>query len=144
MSRIRSVDTKAEVRLRKALFALGYRYRKNVRGLPGTPDIVLPKYKYAIQVRGCFWHVHSGCPRAHRPATNTAYWLPKLARNVQRDRKSDRALRASGWRLRKVWECEIASDKALDAVVKKINADLLKSSSSAVRQPQARMKKGPR
>jgi DNA mismatch endonuclease (patch repair protein) len=126
MSRIRSVDTKAEVRLRKALFALGYRYRKNVRNLPGTPDIVLPKYKYAIQVRGCFWHVHKGCSRSHRPATNTAYWLPKLARNVERDRKSDDALRALNWRIRTIWECEIMSESGLKAAKVKILKELRK------------------
>src|SRR5262249_36848425 len=92
MARIRSTDTKPEIRLRKALFARGFRYRKNVGGLPGTPDIVLARYKYVVQVRGCFWHVHENCRRSHRPASNLGYWLPKLRRNVSRDRKSDRAL----------------------------------------------------
>lgn len=124
MSRIRSVDTKAEVRLRKALFALGYRYRKNVRGMPGTPDIVLPKYRYVIQVRGCFWHAHDGCSRSSRPSTNADYWLPKLARNVERDRLSDQALQDLGWRIKPVWECEIASARGLKAVVDEIVADL--------------------
>jgi len=123
MSKIRSVDTKAEVRLRKELFALGYRYRKNVRKLPGSPDIVLPKHGYAIQVRGCFWHAHD-CRRAHRPESNRDYWNPKLARNVARDKISDEALSAAGWRLRVVWECEIASRSGLAGVVSMIVSDL--------------------
>lgn len=124
MARIRSTDTKAEVRLRKALFARGYRYRKNVRGMPGTPDVVLPKHKYIIQIRGCFWHAHEGCSRSSRPATNSGYWLPKLARNVERDQVSDEALRGLGWRLRIVWECEISSSKLLAEVVDEIVFEL--------------------
>lgn len=123
MSRIRSVDTKAEVRLRKALFARGYRYRKNVRALPGAPDIVLSKYKYIIQVRGCFWHAH-GCSRSHTPSTNQGYWLPKLARNVERDKISSKALRALGWRVRIVWECKISSHELLSETVNRIDEDL--------------------
>lgn len=126
MSRIRSSDTKPEVRLRKALFALGYRYRKNVRELPGTPDIVLPKHRYAIQVRGCFWHRHQNCSRAHEPSTNTNYWLPKLERTVTRDKKNDRALRALGWRLRVIWECDISKPKQVERVAARICADLRK------------------
>ena len=123
MSRIRSTGTKAEVRLRKSLFALGYRYRKNVRALPGTPDIVLPRHAYAIQVRGCFWHAHD-CRRAHQPSSNTGYWNPKLQRNVVRDRASDEALMASGWRLRVVWECRIQSSNGLAQTIDAIRADL--------------------
>ena len=124
MSRIRSSDTKAEVRLRKALFGRGFRYRKNVRGLPGTPDIVLPRHRYAIQVRGCFWHAHANCRRAHTPASNVAYWTPKLVRNVERDQSSDRALMEAGWRLRVVWECEIQSDSGLRDIASEIASDL--------------------
>ncbi|WP_372781447.1 very short patch repair endonuclease [Phenylobacterium sp.] len=124
MSRIRSSDTKAEVRLRKVLHRRGFRYRKNVRGLPGTPDIVLPMHRYVIQVRGCFWHAHANCRRAHTPASNTAYWTPKLARNVERDRASDQALVEAGWRLRVVWECEIQSDPGLCAMADDIAKDL--------------------
>ncbi len=126
MSRIRSVDTKPEIQLRKALFARGFRYRKNVRKLPGTPDIVLARYKYAIQVRGCFWHAH-GCKRSHTPSTNSGYWLPKLARNVERDKATVKALRALGWRVRVVWECEIASASTLAIAAKKIENDLCRA-----------------
>lgn len=128
MSRIRSQDTKPEVELRKALFARGYRYRKNVRGLPGTPDIVLPRHRYIIQVRGCFWHAHDGCSRSHRPNSNLDYWLPKLARNVARDRKADRILRSAGWRVRVIWECAVETDALLRRVVDRLCADLRKRS----------------
>ena len=124
MSRIRSVNTSPEVRLRTQLYRLGLRYRNNVRNLPGSPDIVFRRYKYAVQVRGCFWHAHKHCNRSHRPSTNRRYWLPKLARNVARDKKNDKALRALGWRLRVVWECEITSRVALEKIAKKIANDL--------------------
>jgi DNA mismatch endonuclease (patch repair protein) len=124
MSRIRSVNTSPEVRLRTQLYRLGLRYRNNVHELPGAPDIVFRKYKYAVQVRGCFWHVHTGCGRSHRPSTNRTYWLPKLARNVARDKKNDAALRALGWKLKVVWECDIASGAAVEKVAKKIAQDI--------------------
>ena len=84
MSRIRSKDTKPEEKVRKYLFAQGFRYRKNVRKLPGCPDIVLPKYKTVIFVQGCFWHMHD-CGRFHWPASNQEYWEPNIRRNVERD-----------------------------------------------------------
>ena len=130
MSRIRSVDTKPEVNLRKALFARGFRFRKNVRGLPGTPDIVLPKHHYVIQVHGCFWHAHKDCPRANRPSSNTHYWTPKLAGNVSRDKSNDRALRRQGWRVRTVWECSISSEKKLQRVANAISRDISSRQSS--------------
>ena len=124
MSRIRSVNTSPEVRLRTQLYRLGLRYRNNVRELPGSPDIVLRKYKYAVQVRGCFWHAHDGCGRSHRPASNQAYWLPKLARTVARDEKNDAALRSLGWKLKIVWECDIASPAAVKKVAKAISMEI--------------------
>jgi len=124
MSRIRSVDTKPEVRLRKALFAHGLRYRKNVRALPGTPDIVFPKHRFAIQVRGCFWHAHEGCGRSSQPSDNAGYWLPKLARNVARDEAADAELRSRGWRLAVVWECEISSNAKLIAVAARLASEI--------------------
>lgn len=136
MSRIRSVDTKAEVRLRRALFKIGFRYRKNVRSLPGTPDIVMPRHRYAIQVRGCFWHAH-GCRRSHRPASNIGYWNPKLARNVERDRLSDAALVAAGWHVKVVWECEIQSEDALVAMASHISEEIRASGTRRLRPPES-------
>ena len=106
MSRIRSKDTKPEEAVRKYLFAQGFRYRKNVKTLPGSPDIVLPKYKTVIFVHGCFWHMHD-CGRFHWPASNQDYWEPKIKRNVERDQENKESLETLGWKVLVVWECEL-------------------------------------
>lgn len=106
MSRIRSTNSKPEEIVRKYLFSQGFRYRKNVRTLPGCPDIVLPKYKTVIFVNGCFWHRHD-CPRFVWPSTNQEYWKPKILRNVERDQKNIEELKALGWKVITVWECEL-------------------------------------
>lgn len=107
MAKVRSSDTAPEVRVRKLLHSMGYRFRLHRRDLPGKPDIVLPKYKTVIFVNGCFWH---GCPICRhaqaRPRTNADYWNKKLDRNMQRDQENYAALEASGWRVLVVWECE--------------------------------------
>ncbi len=109
MSRIRSRDTLPELALRKALFALGFRYRLDDRKLPGRPDIVLPRYKTAIFVHGCFWHRHEGCKIATTPKSNTAFWVDKFRRNVERDARVAGELEAAGWRVFVAWECELGS-----------------------------------
>ena len=109
MSHIRSTNTKPEEKVRKYLFSAGFRYRKNVRELPGTPDIVLPKYKTVVFVNGCFWHMHD-CGRFHWPASNQEYWQPKILRNVDRDRKNQEALEKQGWQVLTVWECQVKGD----------------------------------
>jgi len=109
MSRIRSKNTKPEVRLRKGLFALGYRYRVNVRGLAGSPDIVLPRYRTCIFVNGCFWHGHQGCRRFVAPKSNAEFWRTKVRNNRERDLRNYRDLEARGWRTMVVWECELTS-----------------------------------
>ena len=106
MSRIRSKDTQPEEKVRKYLFSQGFRYRKNVKKLPGCPDIVLTKYKTVIFVQGCFWHMHD-CGRFHWPATNPDYWRPKILRNVERDRKNQELLSSAGWKVLLVWECQL-------------------------------------
>ena len=106
MSHIRSTNTKPEEKVRKYLFSKGFRYRKNVRKLPGCPDIVLPKYHTVIFVNGCFWHKHD-CPRFVWPSTNEDYWIPKITRNVERDLKNHQILREQGWRVVVVWDCEL-------------------------------------
>ena len=118
MSRIRSKDTKPEEKVRKYLFAQGFRYRKNVRRLPGCPDIVLPKYKTVIFVQGCFWHMHD-CGRFHWPSSNREYWEPKICRNVERDEINKHQLESMGWRVLTVWECELKKTK-LDETMKTI------------------------
>lgn len=112
MSAIRSKNTKPELRLRKALFSYGLRYRLHVRELSGIPDIVFHKYRVAIQVRGCFWHQHS-CRDGHIPQSRRSYWGPKLRGNILRDKKNDAALKAKGWKLIIVWECQIRSHQKL-------------------------------
>ena len=106
MSHIRSTNSKPEEIVRKYLFSKGFRYSKNVRALPGCPDIVLPKYKTVIFVNGCFWHKHD-CPRFVYPSSNQEYWIPKIQRNVERDRYNVSELRRLGWNVITVWECEI-------------------------------------
>lgn len=106
MSHIRSTNTKPEEIVRKHLFSKGLRYRKNVKKLPGCPDIVLPKYKTVVFVNGCFWH-HHDCGRFKWPATNEEYWKNKIQRNVERDNANYDALRSSGWKVLTIWECEL-------------------------------------
>ena len=106
MSHIRSTNSKPEEAVRKYLFSKGFRYRKNVRTLPGCPDIVLPKYKTVIFVNGCFWHKHD-CPRFVWPSSNEEYWRPKILRNVERDQVNGVLLRERGWNVIVVWECEL-------------------------------------
>lgn len=107
MSQIRGKDTAIEVRVRKYLFGLGYRYRKNDKRLPGKPDIVLPKYRTAIFIHGCFWHRHPGCKYATTPKTRTDFWMEKFSRNVENDRKHKEQLEADGWKIITLWECDI-------------------------------------
>ena len=93
--------------VRKYLFARGLRYRKNVKQLPGTPDIVFPKYKTAVFVNGCFWHGHKGCKYSHLPSTNLEYWEKKIADNLERDERKTRKLEKLGYRVLIVWQCQL-------------------------------------
>ena len=106
MLHIRSTNSKPEEQVRKYLFSKGFRYRKNVRALPGCPDIVLPKYKTVVFVNGCFWHKHN-CSRFRWPSTNQEYWIPKITRNVERDLETYDTLKSLGWRVCVVWECTL-------------------------------------
>jgi DNA mismatch endonuclease (patch repair protein) len=106
MRRIRSAGMKPEMTVRKMARALGYRYRLHRKDLPGKPDLVFARRGKVIFVHGCFWHQHQECREGRSPGSNTAYWLPKLARNVERDAQSVRCLKAAGWDVLVVWECE--------------------------------------
>lgn len=107
MRAVRSADTGPELALRKALHAKGFRYRLNVKDLPGKPDLVFPKHRAVLFVHGCFWHGHD-CPRGRRrPKTNAAYWQAKIARNVERDRETIAALQRHGWYVKISWECDL-------------------------------------
>lgn len=105
MSGIRGVNTKPEMLLRRTLHARGFRFRIHDRRLPGKPDIVLPKWRVVIEVRGCFWHRHEGCPKATTPATRPEFWQEKFDANVRRDAANAESLLAAGWRVLIVWEC---------------------------------------
>lgn len=115
MARVRQKHTSPELRVRSLLHRLGYRFRLHCRDLPGRPDIVLPKHKTAIFVHGCFWHRHSGCPKASTPKTRQAFWHEKFAANVERDHRKERALHDGGWRIMTIWECETSSTEELEA-----------------------------
>lgn len=106
MSRIRSNDTTPELVVRSFLFRRGFRFRLHVKNLPGHPDIVLPKYKTGIEVRGCFWHRHPGCKIATMPSSNVDFWQEKFRKNVERDAVNSAELKKQGWNLIIVWGCE--------------------------------------
>lgn len=115
MSLIHSHDAQPEWRVRRLLHGLGYRYRLHVKSLPGRPDIVFPGRRKIVFVHGCFWHQHDQyrCRITRRPKSNTDYWSPKLNRNVERDKLVESELRAKGWSVLKIWECETSDDRAL-------------------------------
>ena len=116
MSHIRSKNTKPEEIVRKYLFSKGLRYRKNVKKLPGCPDIVLKKYNAVIFVNGCFWHKHD-CGRFVWPSSNIEYWRRKIERNIERDQNNLKELKNIGWRVFIIWECELKK-KLLQQILK--------------------------
>lgn len=114
MARIGPRDTKPEMVVRRLLHAIGRRFRLHRRDLPGTPDIVLPASRKAIFVHGCFWHRHEGCAKATTPKTRAEFWQEKFDRNVARDARKEAELRAAGWDVTTVWECETRDLAALE------------------------------
>jgi len=109
MSRVKSKNTSPEIKVRRLVHALGFRFRLHRRDLPGSPDLVFPGRKKVVFVHGCFWHRHEGCPKASFPRSRREYWDDKFAGNVERDLLVEVALRDRGWRIMKVWECETVS-----------------------------------
>ncbi|MFH2064677.1 MAG: very short patch repair endonuclease [Pseudomonadota bacterium] len=120
MSRISGKNTKPELIVRSLLHNLGYRFRLHRIDLPGKPDITLPKYKKVIFVHGCFWHGHKGCKRSRRPTTNEKFWNKKLAGNMERDKRYYRDLRAMGWQILIVWECDTKNTEKLMHKLKRL------------------------
>ncbi len=124
MRSIKGRDTKAELLVRRFLFRKGFRYRTNDRRLPGSPDIVLPKYKSVVFVNGCFWHGHEECPLFVLPKTNADFWADKIEKNRTRDAKNISTLISEGWRVFVVWECELKNrekrEAALEGLVNEI------------------------
>ncbi len=117
MSRIRSKDTRPEVLTRAAVRALGMRFRNHVTTLPGKPDLANKARKWAIFVHGCFWHCHAGCALASKPKSNKSYWMPKLRGNKRRDDIKIARLRAAGYRVLVIWECDVREGRRLEAAV---------------------------
>jgi DNA mismatch endonuclease (patch repair protein) len=113
MRRIRSGDTAPEIMVRRVLSALGLRYRLHDAKLPGKPDIVLRSRRIVIFVHGCFWHQHARCRHGRKPRSNETYWNAKLTANVSRDRRHARELRADGWSVLTIWECELSNPEKL-------------------------------
>ena len=121
MAQIQSKNTKPEIAVRKAAHALGLRFRIHAAGLPGTPDLVFPRWRTALFVHGCFWHQHR-CERARLPKTNADYWTKKLQRNVQRDKAARGLLKRSGWRSAVIWECQAKDAAKLDRILRRLFA----------------------
>ena len=113
MSAIKSKNTKPEIKVRKVLHSMGYRFRLHSKDLPGSPDIVLPKFKTVIFVHGCFWHRHENCKYASTPKTRQEFWNKKFNENINRDKINQENLSSKGWKIIIVWECEI-KDKDFD------------------------------
>ena len=129
MSRIRGKATKPELLVRDWLWCHGYRYRLNVKSVPGKPDIVLRKYRTAIFVNGCFWHGHDGCSLYSVPKSNTDFWIAKVQRNRERDQQEYKALHDAGWQVIVIWECQLKKtvlDGNMRQVEHSLNTNLLK------------------
>lgn len=126
MSCIKGKGTKPEEIVRKYLFSYGFRYRKNDKRLPGTPDIVLPKYKTVIFVNGCFWHGHEGCKYFVWPKNNAEFWKAKILQNIERDKRDFERLENAGWKVIVVWECSLKKTRrqqSLEYLIDRIMGD---------------------
>ena len=139
MSHNRAKNTGPERKLRHALWRLGFRYRTNDKRLPGSPDIVLPKYRTVIFVHGCFWHGHKDCKNASTPKTNTEFWKAKITRNKERDQEDWRQLEAKGWFVIIVWECQLKK-AVLDETIAHVEADILRNGKILQKEKEDRRK----
>lgn len=131
MAAVKGKDTKPEMIVRKYLFSRGLRFRVQVRKLPGTPDIVMPKYKTVIFVNGCFWHGHEDCKYFRLPKSNVEFWKEKIERNIERDRESMQALLDLGWNVIRVWECELRKKPNREYTLNKIYNSITSSDGSS-------------
>ena len=118
MAAVKGKDTSCELAVRRALHKAGFRFRLHRKDIPGTPDIVLPRYRLAVFVHGCFWHWH-GCKRSRMPSSNVEYWTSKISRTQKRDQHNRETLDSSNWKCVVVWECELSS--GTDALIERLN-----------------------
>lgn len=125
MSAIKGKDTKPEMIVRKYLFSKGLRYRLHVRSLPGHPDIVLPKYRTVVFINGCFWHGHEGCKYYRLPKSNVEFWESKITNNKNRDVLNEIKLKELGWRVIRIWECEIKRIQDRDQSLEKLYSQII-------------------
>ncbi len=139
MAAIHSASTTPELKLRFSLWRIGFRYLVNDKRLPGSPDIVLPKYRTVIFVHGCFWHGHNGCKYYTVPKTNTEFWVAKVARNKERDQEVWRKLEAKGWYVIIVWECQLKKGR-IDETVERVAAEIVKNGEAYLAEQEARRK----
>ena len=130
MAAVKGKNTKPEMIVRKYLFSRGLRFRVQVKKLPGNPDIVLSKYKTVIFVNGCFWHGHEGCKYFRLPKSNVDFWREKIERNIERDRESLQALLDSGWKVIRVWECELRNKANREETLNKIYTSITSADGS--------------
>lgn len=136
MAQIHSSDTKPEKIVRSMLFAAGFRFRINRKDLPGKPDIVLPKFKTVIFIHGCFWHRHKGCRDASMPKSNTDFWHNKFEANVKRDERVGGELKALGWKVVTIWECQVKKEDVLKKIIdKEFGSMLLNETVAAEKSP---------
>lgn len=124
MATVKNKNTRPEIQVRKALFSKGFRYRINDKKLPGSPDIVLPKYRATVFVHGCYWHGHNDCKKAITPSTNKDFWNAKIEKNRQRDKKVSSELRQQGWKVVIIWECELRNKESFDLTVDRAMAEI--------------------
>lgn len=124
MSKISGKETKPEILVRKYLFSKGFRFRKNVKELPGKPDIVLPKYRVVIFIHGCFWHGHF-CKRGNLPSSNIQFWKDKISQNQSRDEDVIQKLRELNWRIIVIWQCEIQNNSSREARLSQLISDII-------------------
>ncbi|WCP73616.1 very short patch repair endonuclease [Sphingomonas hankookensis] len=120
MAKIRGKNTRPELVVRQTLHAMGYRFRLHRRDLPGSPDIVLSRYRTVVFVHGCYWHRHVGCARSTVPQTRQDFWQTKFARTVERDRSQAERLVAAGWNVAVIWECETRNRETLQSRLLKV------------------------
>ncbi len=126
MSKIRSKNTSIEIHVRKWLYSKGFRYRINDKRFIGKPDIILPKYKVAIFIHGCFWHGHGVCRYSHIPKSRVEYWNEKIEKNIERDKRNIYALKEIGWKVIIIWECQIKTrfEETMNILVSEIKLNL--------------------